>query len=163
MGRRTPKVRFPEVHDRDSGADAQRRDLIQQYGWIVMNVHAEQPWSYTIGVWKTFGEPELLVGAIDETGGTCLCNEYGNAIKTGARFSSGQTVDSWIEGRPVYLLQIDDEWKPWFLGTAVDDYDSVAFPALQAVWSDLDGHFPWESGWQREEGIQQFLLGSPQR
>jgi hypothetical protein len=55
------------------------------------------------------------------------------------------------------LVEVEDQWKPFFMGKAVDDLGD--FRALQAIWS-LNGAYPWDAEWPEALKERQFVLNA---
>lgn len=140
--------------------DVMRQSLIEEHGWMVMHVFSGedgQPgFGYTIGVWKTFRQPELLIVGLGKTDIHTLCNRYGQAVRDGERFRAGERLADWIETGDMLLVEVGEQWKSYFMGKAFDDF-GPGFPALQAVWP-AEGAYPWDGAWPEKLRGAQFVL-----
>jgi hypothetical protein len=141
-------------------ADGQRREMIAEFGWTVMLVADSPPFGYTVGISSAFGQPELFICGLDHEDIHWICNRYGEQVREGKAFAAGDSVSGWLDGSEMLLIEVADEWKPEFMGKAVDDLGERV-PALQAVWP-VKGDYPWDEGWPEQLEEAQFLIGNQQ-
>src|SRR5688572_26369876 len=142
-------------------ADQKILNDIEEFGWSVMIVAGgEQEFAYTIGIHQTFGQPEFLIFGFSRETLHALCNQYGNDVKVGKTYRQGDRTNDWFENEKVQVafLGIHDGWKPFFLGRLVDLMGDPTIPALQGWWSDNEGKFPPEEGFDPELKDRQFYL-----
>jgi len=139
-------------------ADEERKALIARFGWAVLLVPDTCPFGYTSGIYPSFGQPELFISGLHQEDIHALCNRYGEAVKAGAVFDEGQILEDWLGGAPMKLVVVQDQWKPVFLGKAVDDQDNKPFPALQAVWATANARYPWDPDWPEALQGKQVVL-----
>jgi hypothetical protein len=124
-------------------------DDVEQYGLHVVNVLAEgdlPEFSYTIGLYKNFNHPEVLVYGLARERAHRLLNDLGDDLRAGEKYLVGQTYDSLLEGylctfRTIPTAQYREHlgWASWF-------YDHGDFPSLQLVYPDREGRWPWQDG-----------------
>lgn len=131
-------------------------DDIERYGCHVIHVMAEAdlpPFSYSVGIWKSAGVPELIVVGLKQPLAHFIVNEYNRRIRDGERFAPGKVADGFVEGFPCIFQTVDRTcygnylgWDLWFHG---DD----RFDALQLIYPTTAGIWPWEplaSDWFRD-------------
>ena len=121
---------------------------IEEYGCSVVSVERTKyglGWSYTIGVFDTCSKPEIItVGLLPKTAHFAL-NEAAKLLRAGVDLTQGRhrslvgEVD--CEFRPV-----DSKWVRQLMDWAIWYYDGADFPALQAVYPDLNNRFPEDEG-----------------
>lgn len=121
---------------------------VEQFGCSVVQVkssNAGASWSYTVGVHDTSGKPEIITVGLPEEAALFLLNEAAKRLRAGTDLTHGRhremvgEVD--CEFRPV-----DPKWIKHLMGWALWYYDHSEFPVLQAVYPDLENHFPGEGG-----------------
>lgn len=125
--------------------DAWFRDTIRRCGWAIQAVFgsADTPsFAYTVGL-TGFDHPEIVVFGLANESAQTLLNELGDRIRSGERLRDGDTVE--IRGIEVTLFDLPNPGEVVF--GANDIYrrrpeDSV--PALQAVYPDDHGAWPWQ-------------------
>jgi Domain of unknown function (DUF4262) len=129
--------------------DDQDRKLltdIEQYGWHVVGVEQDDEgpgFVYSVGLYRSFGHPEILVIglAIDLMFG--MVNGVGELVREGKRFEhldeSGDVLDEFnVAFRQVELANYND-----YLGCAQWFHQGDDFPVLQCVWPDSQRRYPW--------------------
>src|SRR5512144_553940 len=82
-------------------ADQKVLDDVEKHGWHVVKVlpEAEFPgFAYTVGLFKTFTHPEVLIYGIPGDRAHQILNDLGNEVRAGHRFNVGQTYDTLLEG-----------------------------------------------------------------
>jgi hypothetical protein len=106
--------------------------------------------AFTIGLFRTFDHPELaMFGLAPDTLADALAG-IAERVRAGERFDAGDVADGVLEGRAVAFRRIVLRHYPPYLGYAVWYHGGARFPALQAVWADPEGRFPWDRWFPRE-------------
>ena len=79
---------------------------------------------------------------------------------TGRVFRPGDSTDDLAQGFTCSFMPIAIEHYQQYLGYAIWFYRSLKqpFPALQLVWPDKQGRFPWESDYDQKFFRLQKLL-----
>ena len=118
---------------------------IEEFGCEVLSVALSEPsppgFSYTIGVYDTCGQPEVLVVGLPFRTAHALLNEAASRLRRGTDLNQGRQgemvgkVD--CEFRPV-----DPKWARHLMLGANWFYRETEYPVLQAVFPDLDNRFP---------------------
>jgi hypothetical protein len=117
---------------------------VERYGWHVQMVVGDplhQPWTYTIGLWTSFGHPELAMFGIDGNQATLLLNLMAERVVKGERFVAGASDGGVLSEHPVRLAAVRPEWYAPYFGTAIDWYLDE-FPILQVLLPDRHGRLP---------------------
>lgn len=124
--------------------------LVHRHGWAVQGVRGRTPLAHTVGLTEC-GLPELVVTGLPESAGAALLNAaVARALRDEVR--PGQVLR--LPAAPV-LAVIEVEQAAERLPVATALYlDAVR--ALQLVWPDGCGRYPWEPS--AEQG--QLLLGT---
>jgi len=142
--------------------DRCRRD-IAAYGWGYVHVEdgvGDACLTYTVGMTRFHGHAELAVTGLDLDQATNLLGELADEIRSGVTLSAGDIlIEQCCAAHRLQLVRVDD---PSRLGQAQEVYASSAglVPALQVVYTDQQGHWPWEPGWAGGPWSQP-LLGRP--
>lgn len=129
--------------------------MIDRHGWAVRNVASSDPaecFSYTVGL-TAHGHPEVVMTGLPPDAGTAFLNIAGEiVVREGGRVEAGTSTAEFAEGPPMPVILAEDVSGL----TAVRDlYGSVE--AVQVIWSDTHGRFPWESGYGNPPGSQPLL------
>jgi Domain of unknown function (DUF4262) len=143
----------------DEEIRAKRLHDIESHGWSITYVEAddeEVAFAYTIGLTRYHGHPELLVSGLDQSKTVTMLNSFGDEVRRGTRYSPGDLVNG--HGRVRFQFAVVDD--PRELVDAQETYASAVglVPGLQIIYSDGNGHWPWECGGT----LSQPLFGTPQ-
>lgn len=150
--------------------------LIGDYGWMVQGVFADAtqtppkpPHSYTIGLLERFDHPEIAVTGLSFAVAQSLLNDLGKRIagdpdagRAGERLADGQVIAD-IANFPAVLRAIHpSHFAAWF-GRGVEQAGEKGkrFAALQLVWPDPQGHFPWDAEFDEAYRLYQPPLYEP--
>jgi hypothetical protein len=119
------------------------RATIRLHGWAVQGVEDDRrPYAYTIGLHDR-GLPELLVTGLSPEPAARLLNDVaaaavsGRVLKPGARIAEGAGP----------LLEIVGVEHPDAHMTFAVVLGGRDVRALQLVWADERGRWPWAAGW----------------
>jgi len=138
---------------------------VGEHGWAVSGRHGDKaapPWAYSVGMWVSCQTPELVLCGLPVDNGAAIINAIGARIADGADYSPGDLLDD-ICPAPLALRPVESSWRKTdgLLGISNSFYGMVRPPYLQVVWSDRNGNFPWDQGFQRELDRMQPLLWLP--
>lgn len=159
----------------DTPAERQVVADIEKYGWHCIRVadeyhpeHAAENatlpphlvydacFAYTVGVWHTFGHPELiLVGRWKHAHG--YLNVVVEMIRDGYTFRPGDHTDDVLEGYEVRFGSVSDERRLELLTWADWANSRQPFEALQVILPDREHRWPTEPEYQ---GFAQPLLAA---
>lgn len=142
----------------DDYFDELRRD-IAEHGWIVQFVDdAKRPFAYTIGLHDR-GLPELLVTGLDAQTSQDVLNACAGMMCDGSVFRPGETVglgDDWL----LMIVKVDHPGAHLNFAFAVE---GQGVRALQLVWADNSGRWPWDPSPFRDTPWQAVLGLRPKR
>lgn len=152
---RTRRFRSEEL----SEEDVRTISDIERFGCRAVHVadsnSALSGWSYTIGVYDTCGQPEIIQVGLRSATAHALLNSAADELRVGANLSqgrhSGMIANVECEFRPV-----DPKWVKHLMNWATWYYNGAEFPVLQAIYPDLENRFPWEDGFDNR--FQQPML-----
>jgi len=121
---------------------------IEEFGCSVVQVKKTEyglGWSYTVGVYDTGGNPEIITVGLPEKTALFALNEATKRLRSGVDLTQGRhrdiVGDVECEFRPV-----DPKWVKHLMGRAIWFYGGTDFPVLQAIYPDLENRFPEEVG-----------------
>lgn len=126
--------------------DAQVHADIATYGWHVVKVPEDDEgpgFAFTIGLYKRFQHPELIVFGLASDTMHLMLNGAGEAVRTGRTYAAGQSYDDLLEGYDCTFRPVPQRHYHAFLGYARWYYHGDDFPALQLVWPDREHRYPW--------------------
>jgi len=114
---------------------------------------------YSIGLFKEFGHPELIIIGLDPESTGAIINNAKDEIEKGTKFIEGINYPDFLVELPVQFIDVKKGHYPDYLGYAGwYNNNSIDFPTLQIVWPDREGIFPWESGFNTSFKFKQPLL-----
>ncbi len=123
---------------------------IKQYGWqttsVAVAADGSASFSYTTGFCHTTGQPEVLVFDFPHQLAHNVFGQMMRRTRAGDVFPVGVPVDGILSGEPVYLFPIRPEMAMKYLRSSHWFYCRTDFPAIQLVWRDCAGLFPWQTG-----------------
>lgn len=156
--------------------DAWMRDTVRSHGWAVQAVFGtgrwapsecscgcnhpaegdSPPFAYTVGLFG-FGQPELLIFGLPISTAHRTLNELGERVRRGQRLQPGElvTLESW--SHRLHLFAFRDDAEVPVLISAQRFYGATRarpVPAIQCVWDDRWGRFPWEPGYDPPAALQ---------
>lgn len=120
---------------------------IEEYGCHILHVLEEDElpgFSYSIGIQKTTGQPELIVTGLRQHLAHWIINEYNTRIRNGEAFLPDNYYDGFIENYPVTFKQVQEKKYAEYLGWARWLYDGNGFNTLQLIYPSKFGLWPWD-------------------
>lgn len=131
------------------------RGLIRRHGWAIQGVEGDgvhPPWTYTVGL-TAYGDPELVVTGMDLVPAAALLNKTIVHLGHSPRLSPGDQFR--LPGQPlVEVVQLTDPTA--HLYTAMNIY-GLDLRALQLVYADSGGRWPWDAEFRGGQGGQPVL------
>lgn len=120
---------------------------VSAIGWAVPGVAidgAAPPWAYSVGLWASYGTPDLAAFGRPLRQLGAIVNSLATRIADGASVSVGDEFDDACPSR-LAVRDIHVSWRmiPMF-GASDQFHGYVRPPMLQVVWADRGGAFPWE-------------------
>ena len=129
------------------------RDAVRQHGWVIKCVdETKRPYAYTTGLHQ-FGWPELIATGVTTERALVLLDHFIGETKTGGPLTPGAHLD-FLGVAAIEIVEVDQPDAHLGLAVALFGTDIRAF---QLVWTDLSGHWPWESTFDDE--LPQPVLG----
>ena len=139
---------------------AHLRELLEEHCWVVQGVQRERQrpaYAYTIGL-AAHGRPELVVTGLPYDSAAALLNSAArralqtDVLRPGERVPLGDGL----------LTEIVRLAEPGVHLPAAAAVNGAGFTALQLVYADERGHWPWEASFRRGQGGQP-VLGARER
>jgi hypothetical protein len=115
------------------------RTTMAEHGWAVQFVEDDRrPYAYTVGLHDR-GLPELLVTGLPPQRAARLLNGVAAYLVDGGRPIPGELISA-PDGPPLEVVQV--QHPDAHMNVAVAFYGSD-LRALQLVWADQRGYWPW--------------------
>lgn len=135
--------------------DSDRKLLfdVETYGWhmVVIEQDDEGPeYIFTVGLYYSFEHPEVVIMGLPRNVMCQLLQDMVKRIQEGKRYSESN-LDNELASFPIAFRDIDISRYQADLGYATWFYKNLPtpFPALQFVWPDKCGKFPWEDEYDK--------------
>lgn len=122
---------------------------IDQYGCHVIHVCAEgdlPPFSYSVGIQRSSGRPEVVIIGLKQTIAHFAVNEYNSRGQAGETFTPGELYSGFLEGFDVTFERVEREFYREYFGWDLWLYGGADFEVLQLVWPTTEGVWPWQAG-----------------
>ena len=143
-----------------AGVDDVLREVgnrIRRHGWAIQYVESDcAPYAYTIGLHR-LGLPEVLVSGLNQRRSEWLLDRIGRNSRLFHRPPVPGVQMRLPAGSMAQFLEIPDPAA--HLDIAVR-YEGIDIRALQIVWTDERGRWPWDRGY--DAGVQP-VWGAPER
>jgi hypothetical protein len=124
---------------------------VREHGWHVLNVepdrgHTEPLFSYSIGLFYSFGHPEVIITGLPSRAAHSIINAVGERARTSPSVECETEYHDILEHHPVLFRAVPFEHYSSYVGYAMWFYRRIssAFPLVQLFWPDKTGRFPWE-------------------
>ena len=117
-------------------------------------------YGYTVGLTQTFDHPEAVVVGLAEEHTAYVFGELVAKLRAGERPIVNAAVGMGLN-LPVVLRHVPPSLAAQHLWVASAFYEQQAFEAVQIVWPDAHGRFPWEAGHERKGNYQPLLTPGP--
>lgn len=132
---------------------------IETYGLHIINVSEEgdlPPFSYSIGIERSLGLPELIVIGLRANVAQAAINACYDQLRSGAQIGPGSRVAELLGGGFECVIgEVAPSCYRDYMGWALWLYEGANFRAYQIIFPDTAGAFPWEpeasewfKGWQ---------------
>jgi hypothetical protein len=136
---------------------------VRQFGWSVATIHEgdaalRAPFAYSIGMSGSFGAPEISITGLPGAIAVRIINMLGERARKGDALVAEMIIDGLLEGDYKCMLKKVSAQGRQKFGLALAHYGNLDFDALQCVWPDRMGKFPWEEGYSLKKFDQPFLF-----
>ena len=133
----------------DDHSPAQRRLLadVAEQGLHVVHVargNGAFACAYSVGLWHHFAQPEVIVVGLDPAIAAELLEAVADEADAGRVCAAGSARDDLLRGYPVRFLAVPPQLVARHLPLAHWAYEGADFPAVQLVWPDKQGRWPWQ-------------------
>jgi hypothetical protein len=131
------------------------RELLEQHCWIVQGVQRERrrpPYAYTVGL-AGHGRPELVVTGMPYDRAVDLLNRVAGHVIDADAPRPGEALSLFGEP-PIEIVRVAAPRVHLAVAAALN---GPRFTALQLVYADERGHWPWDAGFRGGHGGQPVL------
>lgn len=168
-----PSRRFPGLDPRYAPRPGEPLDAfdlailaeVAQHGFHVVAVAFEgEPFghAFTVGLFRTHDHPEVAIFGLPPGEAAEAVARAAGRVRAGEWLDVEGAVEGIVPGRRVAFRRIAARHLPAQLGHAVWYHGGALFPAIEGIWSDEAGHFPWDRWFPRELRDRQPYLFEPE-
>ncbi len=144
----TPEARVSLTRATDD-SEKKTIDDVRRHGVHILHIFdpegADPQFSYTVGLWHTHGHPEVLIFGLKQDLCHAVLNWINGRIGEGRSFRGEDSSLDVLEGFRTYFEQIPQDRFREYLGFDIWFYGGMHFEAVQMIWPNTSGCFPWES------------------
>ena len=138
----------PEEHAaHDATAEAKIISDVDKYGFHVAIVPGDSyspTFAYTIGLYKTYGYPELICFGLNQDLLHSVLWSGKELLDRQPKPDQSIGYPDFLDGYEVRFLTVDKTWYKYYFGYGIWFNQGTVFSALQIVWPDKQALFPWE-------------------
>lgn len=156
----TPRIQGDTVIERKIIAD------IAETGWSAICIFGEPghpPFAYTIGLFESYGHPELLIYGLPFQAAHGIFSLVQQAAAKFQPFDLGVATNDLIQGYSCVFVEIPQEHYMESVRLALWYYQGNDFPLFQVVWPSQHGLFPWHPDAPDSFRAAQPILGQSRR
>ena len=120
---------------------------IEEYGCHILHVMEESDYpgfTYSIGIERKTGQPEIIVTGLKQEIAHWMINEYNNRIKSGEIFEPDKFYEGFLEGFQVTFKAVEKKHYSEYFGWAKWLYEGDNFRVLQLIYPSTSGLWPWD-------------------
>ncbi len=138
---------------------------ITEFGWHVVKVmeEGENPrFAYSVGLYDSFGHPEIIMVGLKFDLLHLLINNIGEEIRNGKQYTPGKFYAEILDDFNCLMLKMEKKYYSDYMGYANWYYkrQNKDFPVLQCIYPTVKGIYPWEKDWPNEIKNLQPILGN---
>jgi hypothetical protein len=137
-------------------------DDVEKYGCHIIHIREEggiPGWSYTIGLYEIYHQPEIITVGLKDNTAQYLLNEVAARMKKGLQIQEGLRQRELLGSVECEFRKVEERpelqrvvgYASWF-------YRSDPFPVFQCIYPDLKNRFPWEESFDESWRNRQALL-----
>lgn len=136
---------------------------IVEFGWMIQHVGAtsidETPWSYTVGLAEKKLPELIIVGPLHHEVSHEILNTAAKMMRDKGAFTPGEPIHELANVAFVAITVTDVLGEHFAIARRIQGGATLTLAgALQLVWPDSAGRFPWDEGASNVDA--QPLLGS---
>ncbi len=124
-------------------------DHIDKHGCSVTSVfdpdEEDPPFTYSIGITESYGAPEIIIVGLKKDISHWMVNEYKRRVSEGEAFVFNVPYLGFLEGFAVCFGLVIEEHKKEYMRSTCWLYQNSDFEALQLIWPNTSGVWPWDT------------------
>jgi hypothetical protein len=120
------------------------RHDVESFGWSCMNIFDhDPPFGYTIGLWQRQRHPEFILFGLQTQLMHGILTQFAGAVGAGRVFRHEERVTDLGSRFGFVVRSVWPKDVERYMGAAIGYYEQP-FKAMQVVWPDPSGRFPWD-------------------
>lgn len=119
---------------------------IEDYGCHILHVLEEKNlprFSYSIGIEKCQGHPEIVLTGLKQILAHWIINEYNSRIRTGESLEAHKFYSGFLDNFEVTFRAVEEKHYTEYFCWAVWLYQGTHFRVLQLIYPTMSGAWPW--------------------
>jgi len=127
--------------------DEKALEDIEKYGCHILHIleEGEYPrFTYSIGIQKQTGQPELIVTGLKRELAHWIINEYNSRVRSGEIFNPNELYGGFLEGFEVTFKEVEKRHYREYFGWGLWLYKGEDFRVLQLIYPSTFGVWPWD-------------------
>ena len=120
---------------------------IEEYGCHVLHVLEEYEYprfTYSIGIQKCTGQPEIIITGLKQELAHWIVNEYNSRVKSGELFEPGKLYEGFLGEFEVTFKEVEKKHYSEYFGWGSWLYGNDNFKVLQLIYPSTFGVWPWD-------------------
>ena len=120
---------------------------IEEYGCHILHVMEDEEnprFTYSIGIEKSTGKPDLIVYGLKNEVAQWMINEYKTRIRNGDVFVPSKYYSGFLDGFDVAFIEVEKKHYNEHFGWGLWYNKSDNFKMLQLVFPSTSGVWPWD-------------------
>lgn len=138
------------------------QDSIDEVGFQMIDITDDNylpPYVYTLGLSQQFNHPEIICFGLSSEVIQSFLTIAKDKIEEGEIFEPHKPYTGFLDKNvKVYFLPVDENYLKDYLGYADWFYKGENYSAMQLVWPDKRGNFPWDKKFDQNLEFAQPLL-----
>ena len=138
---------------------------IAKYGWQCTSVRSPEDdtdsvnFSYTIGLNSSYGQPEFIIFGLPVETAHSILSLVADAAASGKPIDVSQPSSTLIKNYEVVFVPVPRDQFSEYLGSVIWWEQGKDFAAVQIIWPDKNGLFPWHLNAPESFKMSQPILG----
>lgn len=145
-------------------AEQKLLDDIAVHGWHCIHILADGArvgYSFTVGLFQSYGHPELIVFGLPRQVAHEVLVICANAVRSGSPIDFTRPTEALLESASCDFAEVPASAFRESVGFALWYYEKKPFPLYQIVWPSRDGLFPWHPEASESFREAQPVIGIP--
>ena len=156
---------MPRTSAMDSG-EQKVLDDVHKFGWHCVKVLGDaqhEQFTYTIGLFHSYGHPELLIYGLPHDVAHAVLSIAAEAAASGKGLDLSVPTNKLLEGYACVFVPVPLAEYAEHFGSARWYYEGDHFSVQQVAWPSKEGLFPWHPGASAAFRAKQPILGQHER